>query len=282
MSISIGSPLYYRRVDRFGDESYTVCYEKFRVHDIIPDESGWWTLRIRNGGATIPVCERLITDRYRGFWSRSCWPQCHTLMDEDTGTLLRTEGYDELPAPESVNQLQIKQLTGDGANATVNHFLNGWYDGRVDHLLGGVTGWKAAFMAYYGDFPIACLVMGRHANPAHDTEERIVIDRIASHPNRPPNTSSWLIAQARNWAKREGYDEIVSYSGVAGNDGTCYAASGFDVVNETIADGAGWTNRNDRAAVVDGESWRRRKWVYRFDGKTPWRDQTGQRTLGDF
>lgn len=122
-----------------------------------------------------------------------------------------------------------------------------------------VPGWKAAFGAMYKEGIVAVVVLGRHYNKDHDTDDRLVLTRYCSREDRPPNTGSWLIARAREWAASKGYAEIVTYSGVCGNDGTLYRAAGFECVREEQADGGTWTYRDDRGEVED---YTRRKWVY--------------------
>ncbi|WP_302084045.1 hypothetical protein [Salinibaculum rarum] len=88
------------------------------------------------------------------------------------------------------------------------------------------------------------------------------LTRYASHPDvrggnatdtakaastRRENTASWLISHALEWAALEGYETVVSYSGVANqNEGTIYKAANFQYAGTVDADGDGWTNRSKR------------------------------------
>ena len=166
------------------------------------------------------------------------------------------DGYS---TPLSVTDLDLHR---ERSRNTVNAFLE--LD-EVDHQLGEVPGWKAAFGARYDSKLIAVCVLGRPVSRHIDSDSVISISRFASHPLRPPNTGSWLIAQARQWAYLEGYQTIIAYAGVAGNFGTIYEASGFHLSKEEKAKGDGWTTRENRESVSD---FVRRKWKYDLvDGK---------------
>jgi hypothetical protein len=167
-----------------------------------------------------------------------------------------------MPTPPSCSALDLKQVSGAGSRTRINEFLEGGSEGLVDHSLGGVHVWKAAFVAEYQGETIAALVLSTPASPHADPNEELVISRLACHPVRPPNTSSWFIARARDWARERGYQRLVAFAGVGGNDGTCYEAAGFSHQETVWADGSGWTNRDGRQEVVNGRRWRRSKWVY--------------------
>jgi hypothetical protein len=166
-----------------------------------------------------------------------------------------------VPTPPSCAALTVSQVSGTGSRAQVNDFLEGGPDGLVDHTLGGVHVWKAAFEATYHGETIAVLILSTPASPHVDPSSEIVISRLACHPVRPQNTSSWFIARVREWARDHGYDRLVAYAGVGGNDGTCYEAAGFELEELVWADGSGWTNRDGRGEVANGDRWRRSKWV---------------------
>lgn len=148
------------------------------------------------------------------------------------------------------------KLTRERSRNEVNAFLE---SDPVDHKLGGVPGWKAAFGARFNSELIAVCVVGRPVARMVDAEKEISITRFGVRPDRPSNTGSWLIARARMWAYLEGFERISAHAGVAGNDGTIYAASGFELVREEEADGSGWDSREGRNTVDD---FVRRKWVY--------------------
>jgi hypothetical protein len=91
-----------------------------------------------------------------------------------------------------------------------------------------------------------------------DADDELSITRFAARPERPANTGSWLIAHARRWAFLEGFKRISAHAGVAGNEGTMYAATGFELVREDKAMGDSWQSRDGRKSVED---FTRRKWV---------------------
>jgi GNAT superfamily N-acetyltransferase len=138
----------------------------------------------------------------------------------------------------------------------VNEFLE---SDLVDHKLGGVPGWKAAFGARYNGNLIAVCVLSRPVARALDDGDTISISRFGSRPERPANTGSWLIARARDWARLEGYETMIAYSGVADNYGTLYNAAGFEIAAVTEADGESWQSREGRS---QWEDYTRRRWEY--------------------
>lgn len=157
----------------------------------------------------------------------------------------------DVPEPEGIGDLTFEKIDGRGSRKTVNAFLTGYEDGTVDHACGGVHHWKAAFVARYEGHIIAALVLAPPQNGVLAAErEEIVISRIACHPVCPKNTSSWMIAKARDWAERAGYDRIAALAGVDGNRGTCYQAAGFVLEDETT----GYVDGN-------GDVWHKRRYV---------------------
>ncbi len=155
--------------------------------------------------------------------------------------------------PRSVSDLRV---TRERSRNEINRFLE--LD-DVNHKLGDVPGWKAAFGARYNSKLIAVCILGRPVSRMVDSNAEISITRFAARPERPANTGSWLIARARRWAFLEGYERVSAHAGVAGNEGTMYAAAGFELIREEPARGDGWQSRDKRQAVDD---FTRRKWVY--------------------
>lgn len=163
--------------------------------------------------------------------------------DANSGT-----GLCQQPTPSSVDDLE---LTRERTRQPINEFL------EQRHPLGDVPGWKACFSARYRDSIVAVVVVGRPvARQSPDGE--LSVTRFCRREDRPANTGSWLIARARRWAALEGYDTLSAHAGVAGNYGTVYEAAGFDCVETTVADGAGWKSREGRDSWDD---YQRRKWV---------------------
>lgn len=199
----------------------------------------------------------------RGRWSRTC----PTPRDDRDGHVWRAwedvRDLSDVPRPERCGDMTFEKIEGEGSRAEVNDFLEGGPDGLVDHALGAVHGWKAAFVARYEGSILGAIVLTEPRNPelaAEGTE--INISRLAFHPARPHNAASWMIARARAWAASEGYETISAHAGVGRNGGTCYDAAGFDLAQTIRADGGGWTNRSGRRSYRRGGSWQRRKWVY--------------------
>lgn len=154
-------------------------------------------------------------------------------------------------------------LLRDRDQIGVNEFLT---HPIIDHDLGDVPGWKAAFTAVYNGKRVATAILSRPAAPALDASKIITLSRYAAHPNRPPNTASWLLARARRWAALEGYDELRTYAGVSNdNEGTIYQATGFTLDDITDANGDGWTNREGRDSWND---YTRRRYVASLDAYT--------------
>jgi hypothetical protein len=160
---------------------------------------------------------------------------------------------EKINTPYSVSDLRLSR---ERSRNEVNAFLE---SNPVEHKLGGVPGWKAAFGARYQTELIAVCILGRPVSRMVDADEEISITRFGTRPERPANTGSWLIAQARDWAFLEGYQRISAHAGVAGNRGTVYSAAGFKLVREEKAQGDSWQSREGRSSVDD---FIRRKWVY--------------------
>lgn len=155
--------------------------------------------------------------------------------------------------PGSVSDLR---LTRERSRLEINEFLDSEV---VDHKLGSVPGWKAAFGARFNGKLIAVCILGRPVARHINADEVISISRFAALPTRPANTGSWLIARARRWARLEGYQRMIAYAGVAGNYGTIYEAAGFRLIKQDEAQGNSWNSRDNRRTVSD---FTRRKWRY--------------------
>lgn len=169
---------------------------------------------------------------------------------------VRVHMSNKIPRPDTVNDLTVCR---ERSRTEINEFLE---SDLVDHQLGSVPGWKASFGARDSGDLVAVCVLSRPVAREIDSEKTISIARFATIPTRPQNTGSWLIARAREWARLEGYEELIAYAGVAGNYGTIYEASGFELVKEEEASGNGWNTRENRRTVSD---FTRRKWRYSLD-----------------
>jgi len=64
-------------------------------------------------------------------------------------------------------------------------------------------------------------------------------------------------------ADLEAYDRLLSYSGVAGNDGGIYQATGFEPDGWTDADPDRWESRDGRSRATSVDA-RKRRWVWRL------------------
>lgn len=178
---------------------------------------------------------------------------------EDVDVQLRT-------APDSPSDLAFEKIEGRGSRTEVNNFLEGTGDGLVFHELGGVSSWKASFVARYDGAIVSAIVL-HHYHPSTNGVE-IAISRLANHANAPHNTSTWMISRARKWAERAGYERLATYVGVGGNGGVCYRAAGFDAVGEPVeVEGKDWTADHHGAGEGD-TSWLKQKYVYQLSPNT--------------
>ena len=154
------------------------------------------------------------------------------------------------------NQLSLRrERSRNAVNAFLEHPV-------VDHELGSVVGWKAAFGARYRGDLVAVCVLSRPTARGADDGFTIELNRYAAHPKRPPNTATWLISRAARWAALEGYDQLLTYAGVSNdNEGVIYQASNFERDGVTTADGSGWETRSGRQSRRD---YTRRRYVRRL------------------
>jgi GNAT superfamily N-acetyltransferase len=162
-------------------------------------------------------------------------------------------------APAAAVQTAGLSVSRERSRNAVNAFLE---HPVVDHDLGGVVGWKAAFGARHQGDLVAVCVLSRPSARGADDGVTLELNRYAAHPNRPPNTATWLIARAADWARLEGYDQLLTYAGVSNdNEGTIYQASNFERDGVSSADGSGWSTREGRESRDD---YTRRRYVRRL------------------
>jgi len=155
-------------------------------------------------------------------------------------------------APKTPSDLSFEMIQRDGSRKAVNAFLEGADDGLVHHELGSVHKWKRAFVARYHGAVISVLVLHFY-NPAANGHEP-AITRLANHESAPPNTSSWMIGKARDWAERYGYHQMATYTGVGKNGGTCYKAAGFEPSGDpAVRDATNW-DRGDKESKASHPS----------------------------
>jgi len=157
-------------------------------------------------------------------------------------------------SPSTPNELTFEKIQGAGSRTEVNNFLEGAEDNLVFHELGGISSWKAAFVARYDGAIVSTIVL-HHYHPSTNGVE-IAITRLANHSSAPKNTSTWMLSRARKWAERFGYQRLATYAGVGGNSGVCYRAYGFALEGEPVhVSGKDWTGDNN-------EEWLKQKYVY--------------------
>jgi GNAT superfamily N-acetyltransferase len=162
-------------------------------------------------------------------------------------------------APANAVRTSQLSLRRERSRNAINAFLE---HPVVDHDLGGVVGWKAAFGARYRGDLVAVCVLSRPTARGADDGLTVELNRYAAHPKRPANTASWLISRAARWAALEGYDQLLTYAGVSNdNEGVIYQASNFERDGVTTADGSGWESRADRESRED---YTRRRYIRRL------------------
>lgn len=235
---------------------------------------------------TLPVsrlCEDLIAAKTDAFAS----PKWHTnpakwRPDKTSVSTFKQRYYtpeSSYEPVESCSELEFEVIEGEGAHDKIDPFLDGQVSPAVEHNLGGTDGkWKAGFGIYHRPEGadsrnlIAAATVDEHPNQIYfEKHNSILISRIACHPARPKNCSTWLIARIRNWAEKEGFDQIGSTAGVNFNQGIVYKAAGFEL-NKRLTGwvrGDGWTNRKGRSSVHDGNLWYKRKWEYTINDNDP-------------
>jgi len=155
-------------------------------------------------------------------------------------------------------------------------FINGLLEHPLgDHLLGRRQFLRAAWTARRPDGrPSAVAVLTRPNAPAQADGRTIELARYVSHPDAElsrvgtNNTATWLLARVARWARLEGFDRLLSYSGVAGNDGGIYQGLPFEHVGRTDADPERWGSREGRteAASVDAQ---KKRWVWPLHDTSP-------------
>lgn len=206
--------------------------------------------------------EILVSHATGGSWSICEAPEGMGFHQQSREEWVDISEESELPEPESTSELTFEKIGGRGAQNEVNSFLEGYEDGAVDHKCGGVHHWKAGFVARYEGHIIGVIVLAPHQNGQIAAEgEEVVISRIACHPSRPHNTSTWLISRARKWAERSGYSRVSALAGVDGNEGSCYKGAGFEL-----------EEREEDYVDGNGNKWVKHRYVYelepeKYDGR---------------
>jgi len=147
--------------------------------------------------------------------------------------------------------------------------INGLLEHPIgDHRLGRRQFMRAAWTARRPDGrPSAATVLTRPNAPVQADGRTIELARYVSHPDATEsrvgtnNTATWMLARVARWARLEGFDRLLSYSGVAGNDGGIYRGLPFEHVGWTDADPERWTSRDGRTAA-DSVDAQKKRWVW--------------------
>lgn len=166
------------------------------------------------------------------------------------------------PPLEDVTDLTIHRIQGRGSRQLVNHILIGGPDGLIDHRLGGIAKWKAGFIAIHDGHPYSVAVLAQPYSYSYDgAREELYVTRLANHPNRPPNTSSWMLARLRNWVREHTERKrLVAIAWIDNNTGVCYQAAGFELDRIKTVSSTDWENREGRT-VPRRDEWTKRRYV---------------------
>ena len=79
-----------------------------------------------------------------------------------------------------------------------------------------------------GSLTSVAVVEHPHNAALEEYDDTLYLTRLASHPHRPHNASSWFLARIRGWLRHNTeYDKLVALAGIDGNEGVCYDAAGF-------------------------------------------------------
>jgi len=166
------------------------------------------------------------------------------------------------PPLEDVTDLTVHRVQGRGSRRLVNHLLIGEPDGLIDHRLGGVAKWKAGFIATHNGHPYSVAVLAQPYSYSYEgAREELYVTRLANHPNRPQNTSSWMLARLRDWMRENTERKrLVAIAGVDDNTGVCYQAAGFELDRVKTVSSKGWERRDGRSAARQ-DIWTARRYV---------------------
>ena len=144
-----------------------------------------------------------------------------------------------------------------------------------DHRLGRRQFVRAAWTARRPDGrPSAVAVLTRPNAPTQADGRTIELARYVSHPDAElsrvgtNNTATWLLARVARWARLKGFDRLLSYSGVAGNDGGIYQGLPFEHVGWTDADPERWASREGRTAAASVDA-QKKRWVWPLHDTSP-------------
>lgn len=251
----------------------------WNVQDAIVAEDGDWRLVLTTGSRRMIVRESDMLEQLRtdGTPWEIYWPQHRPFVDFSDDPVAESP----LPPlecrviPKNPRELIWTRESGRGSRTRVNEFLE---SDVVNHRLGGVQFWSAAFSARspFDDSIVAAVVLHKPASRNLDdwtgrgpqnggTGTRLEVSRLAAHVARPKNTSSWILSQAAEWATEQGFEIIQAYTGVNDNRGDSYRAAGWHpAASSEIKKGdAGWNasdGRDGRVDTASDDGWTRVRW----------------------
>lgn len=239
--LSVGDHIFERTVlderKRFGIKEVKASYRRLIVREIQRDSSGWqWCFHNRLP-ATEELVQTLLSDSpaIRSYPPPGMpdFPRGPDPPLEPDFEHTRWECPPETP-PQlncSPKSLDAVHLEGEGSLMLVNRLLAGGPDGRFDHKLPGVPGFKHAFLAVHDSFPysVATLEVPYNSDTGDGNGEVVLyLTRLCNHPHAPKNTSSWFLARIRGWIRHNtDVEKLVALAGIDDNTGTVYDAADF-------------------------------------------------------
>lgn len=236
--------LYRRTVGAERQGERFVEYRRLRVTELV-ERGGRWFIGFDDLDHRLPARDVAAALATGAEWSQTS-PEGFDPHGDRWRTWESVRPDERTPSTD----LEFEQIAGRGSRKTVNAVLE-----AVDHRLGAVQKWKAAFVARDATGRIQSVCVTHFYHPSQNGEE-LCITRLANRPDAPENTSSWILAKVREWAREQDYARLATYSGVDHNAGACYEAAGFEPADETRErDGAAWTCDDDQ------DTWTRQKWT---------------------
>lgn len=174
-----------------------------------------------------------------------------------------------LRARPTTDALDVERVwSRDRLNGALEHPLG-------DHQRGRQTILRAGFFATRPDGkPCAAAVLSRPNSRILADGVTISLSRYISHPTARQsrvgtnNTASWLISRVASWARLEGFERLLSYSGVGDNDGTIYTSLPFRFDGWSRAADDGFQNRSGRSEI-DNQRPKRKRWIWDLHDDSP-------------
>lgn len=162
------------------------------------------------------------------------------------------------PEISDIDEYTFRVLDGEHSRTVASQFLTGHQDRQVDHSEGGVHNHYQIFAVEARGYLYSVGVVG--PGPGAGCEGWY-LTRMAHHPHRHPNTSTWFLSRIVGWLRQADTDRerLVALAGIDGNYGYSYDLAGFDLegVEETVRSNL---RREDRSAAT-AQTWTKRRWV---------------------